>query len=208
MTGRARGRGRGGKGGREPRSRVRLREIQVLEQMLEGRTQHQIAAASGISQAAVSKILRRVEERLLADVAWKVERQRARHTVRLEFIYAEAIRSWHSSKEETLRRRQRKTEGGSGGAATIAELVSENRHGDPRYLDEARKALSDLRTLWGVDAPERMSIEATTPFASMSDAALQAELARQMRLLELTEPARTVSLPSVIDKPKVTDDIT
>jgi predicted transcriptional regulator len=207
MTGRARGRARGGKGGREPQSRVRLREIQVLEQMLEGRTQHQIAAASGISQAAVSKILRRVEERLLADVAWKVERQRARHTVRLEFIYAEAIRSWHTSKEETLRRRQRKTEGGSGGAATIAELVSENRHGDPRYLDEARKALSDLRTLWGVDAPERMSIEATTPFASMSDAALQAELARQARLLELTGPSPTVSIPSVVDTPKVTDDI-
>src|SRR5437773_6625048 len=141
VSGRPRGRARGGKGGREPRSRVRLREIQVIDQMLEGRTQHQIAASIGTSQAAVSKILRRVEERLLADVAWKVDRQRARHTVRLEFIYAEAIRSWHASKEETLRRRQRKTEGGDGGgAATIAEIVSENRHGDPRYLDEARKA--------------------------------------------------------------------
>ena len=38
---------------------------------------------------------------------------------------------------------------------TVAEIVSENRHGDPRYLDEARKALADLRTLWGVDAPDR-----------------------------------------------------
>ena len=65
--------------------------------------------------------------------------------------------------------------------ATIAELVSENQHGDPRYLEEARKALADLRKIWGVDAPARMSIEAS-PFASMSDEALELELKRHLRL--------------------------
>ena len=44
------------------------------------------------------------------------------------------------------RRRQRKTDGGpGGGAATIAEIVVENQHGDPRYLEEARKSLADHR---------------------------------------------------------------
>jgi DNA-binding CsgD family transcriptional regulator len=191
MSARSRGRARGGKHGAEPRSRIRLREIQVMDLMLEGRTQHQIAAAVGISQPAVSKILRRVEERLLADLAWKIERQRARHTVRLEFIYGEAIRAWQASKQEALRRRQRKTDGGENGEATVAEIVSENRHGDPRYLDEARKALSDLRNLWGVDAPERVSIEARTPYASMTDAALEAELERQTRLLKLPDAHAT-----------------
>jgi hypothetical protein len=175
-----------------------------MQQMLEGRSQHQIAAALGISQPAVSKILRRVEERLLADVAWKVERQRARHTVRLEFIYGEALHAWQASKLETLRRRQRKTEGGTGGA-TIAEIVSENRDGDPRYLDEARKALADLRKLWGVDAPERMSINAATPFASMSDAALEAELTRQARLLALSAPPPSTPLSTPADQIEVPD---
>jgi DNA-binding MarR family transcriptional regulator len=190
----ARGRGRGGKGGHEPRNRVRLREVQVLDQILEGRTQHQIADALSISQPAVSKIAKRLEERLLADVTFKVERQRIRHTLRLEFIYQQAIAAWHASKQQTLRRRQRKTDGDDG--ATIAEIVSENRHGDPRYLDEARKALTDLRTVWGVDAPERLSIEATSPYASMSDAALEAELVRQARLLGGSEPA--VTAPPVV----------
>jgi DNA-binding CsgD family transcriptional regulator len=205
VSGRRRGRARGGKHGAEPRSRIRLREIQVMDLMLEGRTQHQIAATVGISQPAVSKILRRLEERLLADLAWKIERQRARHTVRLEFIYGEAVRAWHASKQEALRRRQRKTEGSENGGATVAEIVSENRHGDPRYLDEARKVLSDLRTLWGVDAPERVSIEARTPYASMADAALEAELERQTRLLKLSAADAATPVDSEQDNTGETD---
>lgn len=155
-----------------------------MDQILEGRTQHQIAESLDISQPAVSKIVRRMEERLLADVALKIERQRARHTLRLEHLYAEAMRAWRDSQQDTTRRRQRKSDGGGPGGGTFAELVSENRHGDPRYLDEARKALTDLRKVWGVDAPERMAIQPLAPFAALSDEALEVELARQARLLE------------------------
>ena len=183
MRGRSRRRRpRGGQGGAEPHARVRLRELQVMDHILEGHAQTAIAARLGISQPAVSKIVRRIEERLLCDVAWRTERQRARHSLRLEFLYAEAVRAWRASQEDGLRKRQRKTDG-AGGGATVAEIVSENRHGDPRYLDEARKTLADLRTLWGVDAPDRLAVEAT-PYAGLTDAALDAELVRQTRLLE------------------------
>lgn len=192
MIARRRGKGRGGKGGHEPPSRVRLREAQVVEHVLEGRTQHQIADALGISQAAVSKIARRVEERLLADLACKAERQRARQTLRLEHIYGQAMRAWQDSKQEGLRRRQRKTEHDGGAGSTVAELISENRHGDPRYLDEARKALADLRKVWGIDAPERVSIDAVSVFASMSDEALDLELSRHLRLVKSASPVLDV----------------
>ena len=112
-----------------------------------------IADSLGISQPAVSKIARRVEERLLTDVAYKTERQRARQTLRLEHIFAQAMAAWQSSKQEGVRRRQRKTEHDGGTGSTIAELTSENRHGDPRYLDEARKALADLRKVCARSGP-------------------------------------------------------
>jgi DNA-binding CsgD family transcriptional regulator len=188
VSARRHGKGRGGRGGHEPRRRVRLREAQVFEYVLAGRTQHQIAEALGISQPAVSKIVRRVEDRLLADLTCKAERQRARQTLRLEHLYGQAMQAWQDSKQEGLRRRQRKTEHGSGTSSTVAELISENRHGDPRYLDEARKALTDLRKVWGVDAPERVSIDALTVFASMSDEALDQELTRQLRLVQRVLP--------------------
>lgn len=192
MTARRTTRGRGGKGGHEPRARIALREARVLELGLEGRTQHQIAEALEISQPAVSKIARRVEERLLADLAYKVERHRARQTLRLEHIYGQAIQAWQDSKQEGVRRRQRKTDR-EGSSSTVAELISENSHGDPRYLDEARKALTDLRKVWGVDAPERVSIDALSHFASMSDEALEVELARHLRLVQPMSPAIDVT---------------
>lgn len=193
---RKRGRARGGRDGAEPRARVRLRELQVMELTLEGRTQHEIARELGISQPAVCKILQRIEDRLLADVAWKVERHRARQTLRLEFIYGEAVRAWKASKQETLRKRQRQT-GAVGAGTTMAEITSENRHGDPRLLDEARRALQDLRTLWGIDAPERISIDATTHLASMSDEAVESELIQQLAILRGINPlvSRALALP-------------
>jgi len=176
-----------------------------MEHTLEGRTQHEIARELGISQPAVCKILQRIEDRLLADIAWKVERHRARQTLRLEFIYGEAVRAWKASKQETLRKRQRQTGPGTGAGTTMAEITSEHRHGDPRFLDEARRALSDLRTLWGIDAPERLSIDATTHLTSMSDEAVEAELLQQLAMLQRLSPlvARTLALPG--EASEVTD---
>ena len=74
-----RGRAHGGQGGAEPRARVRLRALQVLERTLAGESQTQIAAALKISQVAVSKILRRLEDQLCREAAQTLERQRARH---------------------------------------------------------------------------------------------------------------------------------
>jgi hypothetical protein len=200
VSARRSGRGRGGKNGAEPTARVRLREIKAMQLHLEGHHQHEIAQALGVSQPAVSKMLRRIEERLLIDLSWRVDRQRARQSLRLEFIYAESVRAWRASQADGLRRRQRKTDGPNrSGSTTVAELVSENRHGDPRFLDEARRALADLRTLWGVDAPERVAVATTNRFASMSDAALQAEVARQTEALERFLPP-AVSPKSVTEE--------
>ena len=100
-----------------------------------GWSQHQIAADLGISQAAVSKILKRVELRLLRELAETVERQKARQTLRLEHLFAEAMRAWEQSKADTTRRRQRKTQVGHrrGGG---------HRRGDRRRKSARRSSLS------------------------------------------------------------------
>jgi DNA-binding CsgD family transcriptional regulator len=177
-------RGRGGQGGHDPRARIRTRELRAMELAVQGWSQPQIAADLGISQAAVSKLLKRIEGRLLRELAETVQRQKARQTLRLDYLYAEATRAWNASKADATRRRQRQTHGGAGAGATVAELVVENQHGDPRYLDEARKALADQRKLWGLDAPQKVDLRASrTPYDEMTEEALRAELARQAQLL-------------------------
>jgi hypothetical protein len=177
-----------------------------VELSVRGWSQPQIAADLGISQAAVSKILKRVEIRLRRELAATVERQQARQTMRLEYVVAEAFRAWEQSKADSTRRRQRKSEGGLGGAGgTIAELVVENQHGDPRYLDEARKALADLRKLWGLDAPQRVDVHASrNPYDGLTEDALRDELARQAQLLDESAPAPSDAAPS--EPPRITTE--
>ena len=182
-------RGRGGQRGHDPRARIRTRELRAIELTVLGWTQPQIARDLGISQAAVSKLLKRIETRLLRELAETVQRQKARQTLRLDHLFAEAIRAWHESKADTTRRRQRQTQGVDGTGATVAELVVENQHGDPRYLDEARKALADQRKLWGLDAPQKVDLRAARdPYDAMPEEALRAELTRQTQLLGLSHP--------------------
>ena len=160
--------------------------MRALELSIQGWSQHQIAAELGISQAAVSKVLKRVEERFLEELSGMVERQKARQALRLEHIYSEGMRAWERSKAETTRRRQRQTHGGQGAAgATLAEITVEAQHGDPRYLEEARKALADLSKLYGLEAPRRVELRAVrAPFSDLSDEQLLSQLAEQRALLE------------------------
>ena len=194
----ARQRGRGGRGGHEPRARIRTREVRALELATLGWSQHQIAADLGITQAAVSKLLKRVELRLLRELGDQVERLKVRQTLRLERLYAEALHAWEASKADTTRRRQRQTQGQAGGrAGTLAEVVVENQHGDPRYLDEARKALADHRKVWGLEAPQQFDVRASrNPYAGMTEEALREELARQAALIGEATPAAGGSFPT------------
>ena len=187
--------GRGGQGGREPRATVQARALRVLDRSVAGLSQREIAAAEGLSQSAVSKILRRLETRALQELVDRVEQQKARQSLRLDYLYGESLRAWEASKTDATRRVQRTTQAGAGGAggATVAQLVVETQHGDPRYLEVARKVLADQRRVWGLDAPQKLDVRATEgPFDAMSDEALAEVLAHQRQLLASLDAATDV----------------
>ncbi len=179
------GHGRGGQGGHEPSAQVQAREHRVLERSLAGLSQREIAAEEGITQGAVSKILQRVEARLFKEFVARVEQAKARQGMSLQFIFQEGMKAWQASKVDATRRLQKKTQTAAGAlSGTVAQLVVENRHGDPRYLEIARKSLADQRRVWGLDAPHKVDVRASQgPFEAMTDDALAAELDRQRELL-------------------------
>ena len=191
------GPGRGGQGGHEPRARIQAREQRVLDRSVAGVSQRQIAQEEGITQSAVSKILRRVEARVLEELMARVEQQKVRQSLSLEHVYRQSLAAWEASKADATRRVQTKTQTAAGASSgTVAQLVVENRHGDPRFLEIARKALADQRRVWGLDAPQQLDVRATRGrFEAMSDAALAAELARQRQLLTAIEPAAPIEGP-------------
>lgn len=180
-------RGRGGKDGHEPRMRIRTREVRAVELSVQGSTQRQIAEELGVSQAAVSKMLSRLEERFARDVVATLDRHRAKQTMRLEHQYSESMRAWTESKQDSTVRRQRKAQDATGRAGpAVAELIVENQHGDPRYLEQARKALNDIRKVWGVDAPQVLKVTAaksSSPYEDMNEDALREAIEKQRKLI-------------------------
>ena len=161
--------------------------------------QRQIATTLGISQAAVSKILTRVDERALRDLTAAVARQKAAQTRVLDHLQAEALQAWEHSKAETTRRRQRQSHAEGRGPGTSVELTVETRHGDPRYLEVVLRTLADRRKLWGLDAPQQVEVRATrNPYADLDEAALRETLADQQRLLQPASDPPTPAMPTEV----------
>ena len=188
-------RARGGKEGAEARATVREREQRVLEFSEQGWTQKAIAKEVGVTQAAVSKILRRTDERALekinADRA-QVKMRRARH---LEYISREGRRGWETSKHGRVRRRQRKVADADGETVVTQDVVVDEQP-DPRFLDQARKSEEALANLHGLTTTPRRAggrpagtTATSSPLTQVSDETLERAYA------ELTQPRNSKNDP-------------
>ena len=147
----------------------------------------------------MSKLFKRVYLRAYQQFAATVNQLKAQQMLALTRVVAEAWNEWTRSQADATRRRQRKADGGGG--ATIAELVVETQHADPRYLEMVLKALADQRRLWGLDAPQKVDVRASrNPYVDMAEDELRAAIAQQAHLLHavndeaVAPPAATSTL--------------
>jgi hypothetical protein len=151
------------KGGRVSVELARKRERVAFElSATKGLTETQIAeelAKQGlgeVTQQAVSKMLHRVEERMLQEMSDKVKTKKIRHEAALMKIYHDAMAAWEESKkpQKSLTTKQGPPgENGESGKVKESLSVLRDQDGDPRYLEQARQALADIRRIWGVDEP-------------------------------------------------------
>jgi predicted transcriptional regulator len=141
---------RGGAGGYEPRTVIETRAQRAWELNAAGRSQREIAAELGISQPAVCKILRREADRLIADRRGDLERQLVRLLARDEHLFGEAVRAYERSQQERTRRRQRQVTHADGSATVTVDAEVTPRDGDPRFLEQAGRALERIASLNGL----------------------------------------------------------
>jgi len=129
--------------------RVALRsvEIEAIELAARGLNQREIGERLGRTRSGIGKMLRRTETKLAAMLKETGAQIKARQTMSLEHIYREAMAGWERSKNAA--QSSKRTDGPKD--LTRTETTVRDQTGDPRYLDQARGALADVRKIWGLD---------------------------------------------------------
>ena len=143
---RSSGRPRGGKGGAEPRTTINYREHKVVELRKQRYSQREIAEELDVSQAAVSKILRRVSERWAAETKTLLDQHRFETAATLSHLLRGSVLQWDRSCQPRVRKRQKKRPDGS----TESEVQIDERPGDPRFVAEIARLLDRLNNAQGV----------------------------------------------------------
>ncbi len=109
-----------------------------------------------VTQQAISKMLIRVEQRTLKEMSERGKGMKIQQTAALRKIYHDAMAAWEESKkpQKSLTTKHGPSgENGQPGKVLESHSSLRDQDGDPRYLDQARQALADIRKIWGVDEP-------------------------------------------------------
>lgn len=176
--------------------RIRAREATAWARAIEGASQRTIAVELGVSQPAVSKMLRRAEAHMLAQVAEDAWAETVRQQHRLEFLYRESMVGWKRSLDDRTVKWQRRVDapGGAAEAQNAVEMTVETQSGDPRYLREAIRILAERRTLIRIPTIAAAEIKREGPAAYDYRRLSDEELAQLTVLLEkaagVGEPSR------------------
>ena len=139
---------------------ILARDERIWHLLAKGWTQVRIAAELDVDQSTVSRAINRVSARRLADLPAQVDQRRMEDHDGLCFMLDEALQSWEKSK---VRRRKRKpTDPPAKPDDKDPDWITEECEGNPKYLESARSIRADLRKLWGLDAPQKHVVAATT----------------------------------------------
>lgn len=136
-----------------------VREERIWDLRAKGWTQTRIAEHLEITQVAVSKAISRISLRRLAEFPEQVDQKRTEQNDRLEYFLSEAAEAWERSK---IRWRKRKPTDPAPVGDEDPDWITEPCEGDPKHLETIRGYLADLRKLWGLDAPQKHLVGATT----------------------------------------------
>jgi len=137
-----------------------------------------IGAEFNLSAARVCSICKAVEKWLLKNTQAAVIPIKMQHTRRLEEQLDKALAEYDRSREDAEVEKivnevdfERDEQGNPlirNGRPVIREIKSSRiektksgRLGDPRYLEQARKCLTDIRKIWGAEEPEKHETKIT-----------------------------------------------
>jgi predicted transcriptional regulator len=125
---------------------VAHRRMQVAELYLKGLSQPAIAEQLGVSQPTVSGDLKAIQQQWRASDIRNFEERRAMELQKIDLVEREAWDAWERSKKPA----QSATVTGAGNGQHTRKSVK-NQIGDPRFLEQVNKCISQRRDLLALD---------------------------------------------------------
>lgn len=139
------------------------RQLEIAEMYLRGRRQSEIAEKLGTTQATVSRNLATVREAWLKSALVNFNEAVAKElakTDNLERVYWESWeRSLEPFKSKTVKAKGNPRTEEELKASAEQTLKTEDRNGDPRYLQGVQWCIEKRCKLLGLDAPDRIQID-------------------------------------------------
>lgn len=127
----------------------------------------------GLHNSTICRWMQRINAKAWARLIKDEAAVRGDHLARLEELAFQAQQEWDRSRTDAEKVQTKETDAGSGqaGLETTTTTTVEGRLGDPRYLEEIRKVLADIRQLAGLtpDAAIAKAVQSLGPYTLTDD---------------------------------------
>tara|TARA_Y100000310_G_scaffold277483_1_gene295255 strand:- start:3110 stop:3721 length:612 start_codon:yes stop_codon:yes gene_type:complete len=124
--------------------------LEIHELVCRGAPRIGVAAQFKISPARVTQICKDLDQRFYTEHQENIEALKGRQSQQILHLIHDALNSFVESQEDAV---TVKVEDGPEGRTE--STTTKGQAGDPRFLEVARKLLSDERLMWGANAPEQ-----------------------------------------------------
>lgn len=128
---------------------------------LQGVPQHEIAAKQGVTREQITYDLNVIRAEWVKNAQEGMTELVARELAKLDRIEAEAWAAWERSCKSRERKRTKKTTGGESDRLE-AQVETEERDGDPRWLEIVAKCVDQRCKLRGLNAPQKHEHQVTS----------------------------------------------
>lgn len=144
-------------------TKLAYKRLEIAEMYLKGKYQSEIASELGTTQATVSRNLKAIREEWLKSALVNFNEAVAKELAKVDNLERVYWESWERSLEPF----KSKTVKAKGNPRTEEELKAnaeqtlktEDRNGDPRYLQGVQWCIEKRCKLLGLDAPDRVQID-------------------------------------------------
>ena len=149
------------------RSKIKIAKDreQIAQWYLQGLTQAKIGERLGLDQSMVSRDLQAIQAEWLKNTTLAIDEYKARELAKIDHTERCYWEAWERSIEE-FRARTIKAKGIKADQKVQAKpeqaeqtIYTENRCGDPRFLDGVLKCIERRCRLLGLDAPAKVETE-------------------------------------------------